>query len=277
MAFTVVYEIMILTRWDWLAPHVLEQQYFILGGHIIGAATCWTLEKAVRRNYLAERELIAAHEATSAERAKSDQLLEATFPFSVAQRLKEGESFIAEGHDEVSVLFIDLVGFTALAETKAPEQVVEWLDRHFGHLDTLSERYGASKIKTIGDAYMVIAGAPEPDPEHATTLADLALEFLTSLAEAPERGVSVRMGLHYGPAVAGVIGRKRPAYDLWGSTVNLASRLESHGVPGAIHVSEEMRALLGARYRFEPRGPMDIKGFGTLTTWLLVGKATPQD
>ena len=272
LAFTVAYEFTLLSEWDWLAPHVLEQQYFILGGHIIGVATCWTLESATRKNYLAEQEIIAAHKATMVEREKSDQLLDDVFPSSVATRLKNGESFIANGHQAVSVLFIDLVGFTDLAEAKPPEEVVALLDQHFGRLDDLADKYNASKIKTIGDAYMVIAGAPETREDHATALADLALDLVSSLSDIEAPMTSVRVGLHCGPVVAGVIGRKRPAYDLWGSTVNLSSRLECHGLPGKVHISSEMKAALGDAYRFSRRDPIDIKGFGTLQTWFLEGR-----
>ena len=173
------------------------------------------------------------------------------------------------------VLFADIVGFTPLAQELSPADAVAMLDRMFTAWDVLTERHGLEKIKTIGDAYMVAGGLPTPREDHAEAIADMALEMGAEVERcAAETGLSleVRIGIDTGPVVAGVIGRAKFIYDLWGDTVNTASRMESHGVPGAIQVTERAYEQLRDRYDLRHRGTIEVKGKGPMTTYLLLGK-----
>ncbi|XXF79985.1 adenylate/guanylate cyclase domain-containing protein [Myxococcaceae bacterium GXIMD 01537] len=228
------------------------------------------------------RQLHQGLEARIAERTRelrdahrqSERLLLNVLPKSIAERLMRGEPVFAERFDEVTVLFADLVGFTRWAASTSPEAVVGVLGRVFTAFDALSERYGLEKIKTLGDAYMVVAGVPAPRPDHREVMATMALEMLREVARLNgELGTAldVRVGMHSGPVVAGVLGTRKAAYDLWGDTVNMASRLESHGAPGRIQVAESLWRALSDRFDFEPRGEVDIKSIGPTPTWLLLG------
>jgi class 3 adenylate cyclase len=170
------------------------------------------------------------------------------------------------------VLFADIVGFTPLSARKTPQALVQILDRIFTEFDALAEMYGLEKIKTIGDAYMAAAGLPERRADHAQAAAHMAQDMLAAIERiAAETGetLSLRIGLHSGPVVAGVIGRKKFIYDLWGDTVNTASRMESHGVPGAVHCSAETAALLSPGFRLDARGAVQVDGKGEMHTFLL--------
>ena len=208
------------------------------------------------------------------ERERSERLLLTVLPPPVAERLKREEGVIADAHDSVTVLFADLVGFTTLAARRTPSEVVSLLDAVFARWDAVSTRYGVEKIKTLGDEYRVAAGMPMPRDDHSEALAETALEMM---AEAERCGVDrnvpleVRMGIDTGPVVAGVIGRSKFIYDLWGDTVNTASRMESHAPRGGIQVTERAYLRLQQAYVCEPRGPIDIKGKGTMTPYLLAG------
>lgn len=206
---------------------------------------------------------------------QSERLLLNILPQPIAERLKRGERFIAERYDSVAVLFADLVGFTRWAAAIEPEQAVAYLSRVFTAFDALTERHGLEKIKTIGDAYMVVAGVPTPRLEHGEAMARLALEMLEAVEQMKHEeggGLDVRLGMHVGPVVAGILGTQKFSYDLWGDTVNTASRLESHGVPGRLQVSEPTWRVLRERFDFEPRGEVELKSLGRLKTWLLVGE-----
>jgi class 3 adenylate cyclase len=171
------------------------------------------------------------------------------------------------------VLFADVVGFTPFAESLPPETVVGVLDDLFSSFDELAEERGLEKIKTIGDAYMVAAGVPVPRPDHLEAVMEMAVAMLRHM-EAVRSGGSalhLRIGIDTGPVVAGVIGRSRFIYDVWGDTVNMASRMEHHGVPDRIQVTSRVVEALGDRYAFEPRGPIDVKGKGPMNVWLLAG------
>ncbi len=209
------------------------------------------------------------------ERAKSERLLLNVLPASVASRLKESDEVIADGFGAATVLFADIVGFTPLAQELAPADAVVLLDRVFASWDGLAARYGVEKIKTIGDAYMVAAGLPSEREDHDEAIADMALG-MGSEAErsAGESGLplEVRIGIDTGPVVAGVIGRAKFTYDLWGDTVNTASRMETHGVPGAIQVTERVYERLRERYELRRRGTIEVKGKGPMTTYLLLGR-----
>jgi class 3 adenylate cyclase len=211
-----------------------------------------------------------------AERERSERLLLNVLPAPIAARLKQGEEVIADGFPEVTVLFADLVDFTRRSQETTPERVVRVLDDLFSALDDLAERHGLEKIKTVGDAYMAVGGLPEPRPDHAEAVAEMALDVREEVGRHLDPGgrpLAVRIGIDTGPVVAGVIGRRKFSYDLWGDTVNVASRMESNGVAGCIQVTDRAYRRLRDRYRFERRGPIQVKGKGELVTWFLVGRA----
>jgi adenylate cyclase len=217
------------------------------------------------------RGLQRARAALEREQAKSERLLLNVLPQPIAQRLKDGEEVIADRFDEVTVLFGDIAGFTAMSELRSPEEVVAMLDEIFSAFDELADRLGLEKIKTIGDAYMVVAGVPIARADHAEAVAEMAL---TMRDLASDLSLSVRIGIDSGPVVAGVIGKKKFSYDLWGDTVNTASRMESHGLPGQIQVTPRTRQRLEDGYQFESRGPIEVKGKGEMRPYLLVGRKT---
>jgi adenylate cyclase len=212
--------------------------------------------------------------------ARSEALVSAIMPPAVAERLKSGaEQRIADRIGTLSVLFADLVGFTAAAHELPPEQVVDYLDTLVRTFDTLAEQHGVEKIKTIGDCYMAIAGRDGPAADGARALGSFALAMMEAMGSSPalrERRLGLRVGIHCGPATAGVIGDTRFAFDVWGDAVNTASRMESHSLPGRIQVSEAFRGVVGDVFLFEERGPTDIKGIGTAHTFFLVGVANKQ-
>jgi class 3 adenylate cyclase len=207
-----------------------------------------------------------------AERARAEGLLLNVLPATVASELKRHGTTQALRFDEVSVLFADIVGFTPMSVEMAPEEMVAELNRVFSFFDSLVDRYACEKIRTVGDNYMVACGVPTPRREHADAAARIALAMI----EHSEGGrFRFRIGINSGPVVAGVIGRRKFQYDVWGDTVNTASRMESHGVPGKIQITETTRHLLGDRYVCVPRGPVEIKGKGVLETWFLEGVQEP--
>jgi adenylate cyclase len=206
---------------------------------------------------------------------RSERLLLNVLPASVAARLKKEEGVIADAHDEVTVLFADIVGFTPLASRLSPSDLVALLDRVFARWDVLAAKHGVEKIKTIGDAYMAAAGIPIPRDDHVEAIAEMALDMRPEAERcATEAGLpfEVRIGIDTGPVVAGVIGRAKFIYDLWGDTVNTASRMESHAPRGAIQVTERAEQRLRLAYELDPRGPIDVKGKGTVTAYLLTGR-----
>jgi guanylate cyclase len=209
------------------------------------------------------------------EQAKAENLLLNILPRSIAEQLKAQTQPIADQFNSASILFADVVDFTPWAERLAPADVVGILDQLFSRFDALAERYGVEKIKTIGDCYMAAAGVPTPRPDHAQALALLALDMLDTMRandDVGQLGLELRVGINSGPVVAGVIGRKRFLYDLWGDAVNTASRMESHGTPGRIQITAATYGLLGAEFRCEPRGTIVVKGKGEMEAWFLVGR-----
>jgi len=209
------------------------------------------------------------------EQAKSERLLLNVLPKPIADRLKQQPAAIADGFPEATVLFADIVDFTRLSANMPPEALVAWLNDLFSSFDHLSERLGLEKIKTVGDAYMAVAGLPTPRPDHAQAAAEMALAMQDLLAQgtAPNgEPLRMRIGLHTGPVVAGVIGTRKFIYDLWGDTVNTASRMESHGLAGAIQVTEASYSRLRSDYDFEERGMVQVKGKGEMRTYLLKGR-----
>jgi len=219
--------------------------------------------------------LAAHHSLLQVEQDKSERLLLNILPKPIAERLKQNEGVIADSFPEATVLFADIADFTPLAARMSPEDLIALLNEVFSIFDRLAEKHGLEKIKTIGDAYMAVAGVPTPRPDHAEAVADMALEMRAAFGERRSRTgslFSLRIGAHTGPVVAGVIGQKKFIYDLWGDTVNMASRMESHGVTGSIQVTTETFERLQARYLFEARGPISIKGKGEVMTYFLVGR-----
>ena len=207
-----------------------------------------------------------------AAEARSEELLTNAIPASISARLKHGESRIAETYPATTVLFADLEGFTPWARETDPERVVDFLDDLFSRFDALAARHGVEKIKTIGDAYMAVAGAPEPNADHAATAVALARDMLAVVAEARQRSsvpLALRVGLASGPVVGGIIGQRRILFDLWGDTVNTADRMQSGGLPDRIQVAPSTHDLLRDRYAFEEREPIDVKGLGSMTTYLV--------
>lgn len=220
-------------------------------------------------------ELRRAREELQVMHEKADALLLNILPESIAERLKADERNIVDAIPEATIFFSDLVGFTPLAASMPPEKLVAFLNEVFSEMDRLAEKYSLEKIKTIGDAYMVAAGVPDAREDHAEAMADFALELvevLPRIAEASGMPVRLRIGMHTGPVVAGVIGTKKFIYDLWGDTVNTASRMESSGIENRIHVSEALKEKLGEGYEFEARGPIEIKGKEPMVTWFLTGR-----
>jgi len=214
-----------------------------------------------------------AYAALRTEEQKSERLLLNVLPADIARILKEGNSTIATAHDSVTVLFADMVAFTQLSEILSPVEMVELLNELFTYFDSLVERSGLEKVRTIGDAYMVVGGVPRPRDDHAEAVAVLGLEMLRFREHVDHphvRSLSFRIGINSGPVVAGVVGTTKFHYDVWGDAVNVASRMESQGVPGRVQVGPGAHPLLDGSFVMEPRGLTDIKGKGQLQTWLLV-------
>ena len=253
---------------------ILIQNLFVVVTLISGAAVSYLLESLFRTQFLTNRQL-------DAERTRANGLVEALFPTRLAERLEAGEKVIAESHGEVSVLFSDLVGFTTLTEKLSPDQLVEVLNDYFSMLDQLTEKHGVEKIKTIGDAYMVVAGLSDTERNTTEHIADFALEMRETMRNYAERHhfpLALRIGISTGQVISGVIGLKKPSFDLWGETVNLASRMESHSEHGQIQVSETTYWRLHERYELSCRGTIDVKGLGRVETYFLLGKKVdPRD
>jgi class 3 adenylate cyclase len=213
--------------------------------------------------------------ARDREHARSERLLLNVLPEPVAARLKSDEGIVADACPRVTVLFADIVGFTPLSEQLSAEDVVALLDRIFARWDAVAADLGVEKIKTIGDAYMVASGIPVPRDDHAEAIAELALQMgpeVKRLEVASGLDLEVRIGIDTGPVVAGVIGRTKFSYDLWGDTVNTASRMESHATPGTIQVTDRTYESLRTRYELHPRGTIEVKGKGPMTPYLLIGR-----
>jgi class 3 adenylate cyclase len=220
-------------------------------------------------------EAVRTRRALDLERDKSERLLLNVLPAPIAARLKQTDGVIADAFGEVTVLFADLVDFTRRSERVTPEQVVQTLNDLFSVFDRHAQQQGLEKIKTIGDAYMVAGGLPDPRPDHAHAVAEMALAMRDEVARRTDPGgqpLAVRIGIDTGPVVAGVIGTSKFSYDLWGDTVNTASRMESQGLAGCIQVTARTYERLRDGYRFERRGPILVKGKGKIVTYLLLGR-----
>ena len=216
-----------------------------------------------------------AEAALEAEYQKSEALLHNIMPPAVADRLKENPEVIADSHKQVTILFADIVGFTEMSSRSSPEALVSLLNKVFSRFDALVEVGGLEKIKTIGDAYMVVAGLPESRDDHAQAIARLALAMVAATAEvAWDTGepLKIRVGVHSGAVVAGVIGQRKFAYDIWGDAVNVAARMESHGVAGRVQISADTAGIIGRDFDLEPRGEIEIKGKGAMAVYFLNGE-----
>jgi adenylate cyclase len=223
-----------------------------------------------------QRAEFRARQALEAEQEKSERLLLNILPEPVARQLKQDQRTIAEHFPEVTVLFADIVGFTELSAGVPPEEMVRLLNQVFSKFDLLAEQHGLEKIKTIGDSYMVVGGLPIEREDHLEAIANMALDMQRAIAQfrTPNNTpFSMRIGINTGPVVAGVIGVKKFIYDLWGDTVNTASRMESQGLPGMIQVTEAVYVRLCDRYEFKERGTIYVKGKGQMPTYLLLRRA----
>jgi class 3 adenylate cyclase len=248
---------------------LLATLYLVTFG-ALGCVAAYRLERFTRLLFLRERQL-------DRERERSDGLLLNVLPQAIVDRLKvrHDGGRIADALDEVSVVFADAVGSTQQAARSSPEEFADALDRLFRRFDDTTERYGLERVKTVGDAYMAVAGAPVPMPDHVGAAAEMCLDVLDHAAEMrwpSGEPMDVRVGVATGPAVAGVIGDRKFAYDLWGDTVNLASRLEANGEPGRILASEAVAEKLAHRFEFGPPRVVDLKGIGPTPARFLVGR-----
>ena len=258
---------------DESTTNVIFGDYFLLLTAFIGSVGAYVLERSTRLLFLREREL-------DRERGRSEGLLRNILPEQIADRLKERDPATEHGHiarayEEVTVVFADLVEFTKQSGRTDPPEIVAVLDDVFTRFDAIAERYGLEKIKTIGDAYMAVAGVPEPQEDDVEVAAEMALAMRDAIGQVrwPSGDpMHVRIGMATGPAVAGVIGQRKFAYDLWGDTVNTAARLESNGVPDEIQVSESVYRQLGHCYRFSDVHVVNLKGKGPTTARFLLGK-----
>ena len=249
----------------WLVPglpvgHRLMHMNNVLLSSIAAGAGGWLLDSLQRDNHARRREV--------------ESLLLNILPATIAARLKRGESPIADAASQVSVVFADLVGFTQFAQARTPGEVVQLLDRIFCCFDELARQQDLEKIKTIGDSYLAVAGLPDAREDHADAAARFALAIVDEVVRiGASHGValSLRVGIDCGPVVAGVIGRHKFSYDVWGDTVNTASRMESHSEPGRIQLTERLVGQLSPGFRVERRGDIDVKGKGRMQTWWLTG------
>jgi class 3 adenylate cyclase len=240
---------------------VITMSFYLAVVQVMGMYVSWRAEGIDRHGWERELLLEEAHE-------RSENLLLNILPSSIAERLKAGETAIADGFAETTILFADLVGFTAWAGVTSPAGVVAKLNGLFSAFDDLADELGLEKIKTIGDCYMVAAGLPTERPDHADAIAKMALGMREIVAE---HSLGIRIGINSGPVVAGVIGKRKFIYDLWGDAVNIAARMESHGQAGRIQISEATRNALGEGFALALRGTVQVKGKGDMQTWWLEG------
>jgi class 3 adenylate cyclase len=252
---------------------------FIFGAAVIGTLVALRLlEQSRRRLFYQDIVITQQAEALRREKERADALLLNVLPASISTRLLDGERTIADAYPAVTVLFADIVGFTSLAARLPADDVIGLLGRLFGRFDELVSARGLEKIKTIGDAYMAAGGVPERLDDHAARVVDLGLAMI-EVATQESVGVAdlrLRIGVHSGPVIGGVIGHGKFAFDIWGETVNIASRLESQGIPGRVHVSDATWSTVKDRFEGERRGPIDLRGHGPMETYTIVKRRDPE-
>lgn len=252
-----------LPWWD-----VINTEAFLVAAVLLGTFASYSIERFARVSWLEHRDV-------EEERERSDRVLVNVFPASVAERLKDEEGPFGEAYEEATVLFVDVVNFTALSARADPRRLIGILNRLFTRLDQIAEEHGVEKIKTSGDAWVGVAGVPDRVDDHAERIADAALEMRDRIAIGEEESdLELRLGMALGPVVAGVIGETKHYYDIWGDPVTMASRMQSHGRPGKIQVTDEVRRRLKGRYALEERGTIEVKGMGEVRVWWLEGKAS---
>ena len=251
-----------------------EPAWFVTVGFVVNTISAGVLAVAIV--WYGLRQIASAEAAMEQEYQRSEALLANILPASIAERLKDGSrSVIADKYDDASILFADIAGYTERASDTSPQELVAFLDDLYTSLDALVARHGLEKVKTSGDAYMVVSGVPQPRPDHLEALAALALDIadtVAGLTDSRGRAVPLRIGLASGPVVAGVVGSQRFFYDVWGDAVNVASRMESTVAVGRIQVPQPVYERLRECFVFEERGEVDVKGKGVMRTWYLVGR-----
>lgn len=249
--------------------------FFALNFAAVATIVYWLLNFAFTERARSRSRLEVAHTKLQEEQNRSQRLLLNILPGPIAERLKLSNSQIADGYSEVTVMFADIVNFTHIAENMTPAEVFSLLNRMFSEFDTIAERHGLEKIKTIGDAYMVAGGLNASAADFSGSIAELALDMrnvVESRFAVDDKPLQLRIGIGTGPVVAGVVGRKKFIYDLWGDTVNIASRITSEGVPGAIHADESTYLRLQDRYAFDPPQSIYLKGKGDTRVYRLTGR-----
>jgi adenylate cyclase len=257
-------------------PNWFRLSFFVLNITAVTTVTFVVVQYFVRGRDEVQAALDVKHQELLNEQDRSEQLLLNVLPRPIAERLKSGETLIADRVKEVTVLFADIVGFTQLTETIDANELVDMLNELFSDLDRLAERHGLEKIKTIGDSYMLVGGLPTPREDHASAVADMALEMLGAVESCSvrlQRDLSLRIGIATGEVVAGVIGQNKFSYDLWGDTVNTSSRLASEGLPGQIWVTAGVKQKLSATHEFTDLGPKRFKGKrNSIDVYMLSGR-----
>ncbi|MEW6495931.1 MAG: adenylate/guanylate cyclase domain-containing protein, partial [Cyanobacteriota bacterium] len=249
-------------------PTLVENNFHLVLANLLGMFANYLMEYYIRKDFIKDRLL-------AEERDKVEKLLLNILPQTIAERLKQEQSTIADNFAEVTIMFADIVDFTPLSARLSATEIVNLLNQIFSAFDQLAERHNLEKIKTIGDAYMVVGGLPTPRPDHAELVAEMALDMqqvIAKFSQELDESFSIRIGINTGPVVAGVIGLKKFIYDLWGDAVNTASRMESHGLASCIQVSQTTYDLLRDKYLFEERGVINVKGKGEMFTYLLRGR-----
>lgn len=247
---------------------LVNSNFFLAGATIFGISNSFNQERLGRRAFLYMKEV-------EREKARADQLLSQIFPAHIKNRLTAGERVIADSNSEVTVVFADLVGFSSLTKRLTPGHLVELLDKLFSAFDDISEKFGVEKIKTIGDSYMAVSGLAGSVARNTETILDMTLELVAAVdrvSKAERIPIGVRVGVATGHAVSGVLGAKRNHFDVWGETVNIASRMEASGIEGKVQVSEQTYWRYNQSFEFEERGEIEVKGHGKLKTYILIGR-----
>ena len=267
VAIVLSYDVQLAWAHDTRAVVALNNHFFFISAMVLGMVASYSSEHYARTSFCNARR---AEEAL----AQSDRLLRNILPDPVASRLKQGCDRIADGFPEVSIMFADIVDFSTLSSRMSPEALVGRLDEIFTRIDDIAAEFGIEKIKTIGDAWMGVSGLPVPCPDHAERMAEAALviqQESTDFARVGQQPISLRIGLAIGPVIAGVIGRSKFSYDIWGEPVTMASRMQQHGTAGRIQVTRGFQRRLAHLYAFEYRGEIEVKGHGSTPTWWLLG------